>query len=237
VLGTYQRPNYAGQPQPSAAAANDYVKLRDLHKRRHDGFYFRFGLGVGRAHDHMSTQVPIPTDREIFFVPTPFDGSGTATAPVTEIAVGYTIGAGVALGFGSYTATLPKLTTEVVQREAGQYVFRLSQLALIGPFVDWYFDDEGGFHAQAAPGVSTYVAGAGEPKLGGPQAQAHTAVGFGFMLGVGYDWWVSDTWSLGLLARITYGTMDGTAPAPEGQSVDFHHTAYAPAILVTATYQ
>jgi hypothetical protein len=236
VLGTYERPNYPVASAPTSAASNDYVKLRDQHKRRHDGFYFRFGLGVGRAHDSMSTEVPIPTDRDIFFEPTPFDGSGTATSPVTEIAVGYTVGAGVALGVGCYTATLPKLTTEVVQPETGPYEFRLSQLALIGPFVDWYFDDEDGFHAQASPGVSTYVAGSGEPKLEGPQAQAHTAVGFGFMLGVGYDWWVSDTWSLGLLGRFSYGTMDGPAPAAGG-SVDFHHTAYAPAVLVTATYQ
>jgi hypothetical protein len=237
-LGTYQRPNYAMTPaQSSNAASSAYVKLEDKTKHRHDGLYFRFGLGVGRAHDSMSTAEPIQTDREITFFPTPFDGSGTATSPVTELAFGYAVGAGVTLGVGSYTATLSKLTTEAVQRETGPYVFRLSQLALIGPLIDWYFDEESGFHAEACPGVSTYVAGAGEPKIEGPQAQAHTAVGFGFMLGVGYDWWVSDQWSIGLLGRIQYGTMNGTAPTPDGSGVEFHHTAYAPAVLVTATYQ
>jgi hypothetical protein len=231
VLGTYQRPMMAPGPAADAqAASHEFVTLRDRRKRRHDGFYFRFGLGIGRGHDSMSTATAIPTDRQLTFEPVPFDGSGTATSPVTELAFGYAFGAGVTLGAGAYTATLPKFSVDVQDPNTGKYEFLVSQLALIGPVVDWYFDEEGGFHAEASPGVSTYVAGAGEPKIAGPQAQAHTAVGFGFMLGVGYDWWIGDQWSLGVLGRIIYGATSGAAGS------NFSHDSYAPAFLITATY-
>jgi len=80
----------------------------------------------------------------------------------------------------------------VKQEDTGNYVFRISQLAVLGPLVDWYFFPKYGFHAEAAPGLATYVARSGEPSIEGPLAQAHTAIGFGFILGVGYDFWLGE---------------------------------------------
>ena len=52
------------------------------------------------------------------------------------------------------------------------------------------------------------------------------------MLGVGYEWWVGDEWSLGLLGRISYGSMSGS----DDRGVSWTHTTYAPALLLSATY-
>jgi hypothetical protein len=231
VLGAYQRP---GQQQPvqQAPARNrgTYVRVVDQSRRRHDGLYFRIAFGIGITHDSVKTDAPLPTDNMFTFTPGNLDVSGSGFAWMTEMALGFTPTPGLVLGIGSYTATVPKIKADSKDPHTGKYDERISQLALLGPVVDWYFFPKLGFHAEASPGLATYVAGASVPEVEGPFAQAHTAVGFGFMLGVGYDWWIGDQWSLGVLGRITYGATSGAAGS------NFSHDSYAPAFLITATY-
>jgi hypothetical protein len=52
------------------------------------------------------------------------------------------------------------------------------------------------------------------------------------MLGVGYDFWVADEWSLGVLGRFLYGSMSGS----DDRGVSWTHSTYAPAALLTATF-
>jgi hypothetical protein len=231
VLGAYHRSEVPPAVDPRSKRGA-YVRVADRSRQHHDGLYFRFAMGIGFAHDAAQSNRPLPSLRQFSFEAVPLDGSGGGMAAVTEIAIGYTPGAGIALGVGIYTATIPSLTLDVKDPRTGTYVYRVSQLAIIGPVVDWYFFPDAGFHAQASPGVATYVAGAAEPSLDGPQAQAHTAVGFGFMLGVGYEWWVGDEWGVGILGRISYGSMSGS----DDRNVSWTHTSYAPAILLSATY-
>jgi hypothetical protein len=234
VLGAYHR----GGPQaPNAAPAANasrgtYVRISDQSRRRHDGLYFRFALGLGMTHDHVTTDVPLPTDNVFTFIPGNLDLSGSGFAVMTEMAVGFTPWPGFVLGLGSYTATVPKITAKSKDPHTGDYTERISQLGILGPMMDWYFFPKLGFHAQASPGLATYVAGASVPKLEGPFAQAHTAVGFGFMLGVGYDWWIGDQWSMGVLGRVTYGATSGS----DGLGTNFSHASYAPAFMITLTY-
>jgi hypothetical protein len=232
VLGAYER------PPPSlvvtgAPLRHRYVAVPDPTKRRHDGLYFRFGLGGGFAHDSVESSGQLPSSQALFFSPDRFVGSGSTAAFVTELAAGYTVASGLVLGAGAYTATLPSLHAHMKDTRTGDYSYRVSQLAVLGPLVDWYVDDELGFHVEAAPGLATYVAGAAEPALDGPLAQAHTALGFGIAAGAGYEWWISDQWSLGLLGRVLFATTNGS----DNRGVDWHHTTYAPAALLAATYQ
>lgn len=232
VLGAYQRtaPQAAAVKPP--AARGTYVRIADRSRRRHDGFYFRFALGLGSGHDHVTTDQPLPSTSTFSFLPLRLDASGGSLAASTEVAIGFTPFPGVVLGVGSFTTTIPSLNAKSKDEFTGNYRFRVSQLAILGPLVDWYFFPKYGFHAEGSPGVATYVAGAGEPDTEGPLAQAHTAIGFGFMLGVGYDWWIGDQWSLGLLGRISYGSTSGS----DGTGANFSHTTYAPSFLITMTY-
>ncbi len=231
VLGAYQRTPPPPSPATKTEPRGTYVRLVDRSRRRHDGFYFRFALGLGMGHEHVTSDRPLPSTSAFSFFPTPLDASGGAFAAATEMAVGFTPFPGVVLGVGSFTATLPALSAKSKDPSTGNYDFLVSQLSVIGPLVDWYFFPKYGFHAEASPGVATYVAGAGEPRTEGPLAQAHTAIGFGFALGVGYDWWIGDQWSLGLLGRFMYGATSGS----DG-TVGFAHRTYSPAVLVTLTY-
>jgi hypothetical protein len=232
VLGAYQRTVPRAPPPKAAALRGTYVRIADRSRRRHDGLYFRLALGIGFGHDHVTSDGALPTQNVFSFAPLPLDASGSSFAATTELSVGFTPFPGLVLGVGAFTTTIPKLSTKSKDIFTGNYVFRVSQLAVLGPLVDWYFDPKGGFHAEASPGLATYVAGAGEPQTEGPLAQAHTALGFGFMLGLGYDWWIGDQWSLGLLGRVTYGATSGT----DGVGGNFTHATYAPSALITLTY-
>jgi hypothetical protein len=232
VLGAYHRTN-ADNVDQSAAPRTAYVRLAARSRRRHDGFYFRFAGGIGSGNDSMKSDKSLPTNATLSFEPDPLDGSGSALAAVTEIAFGYAVWPGITLGGGIYTATLPKLTATVKDFRTGSYDFDPSQLVVFGPVVDWYVNPDTGFHVQGSPGVASYVAGGGEPRIEGPGAQAHAAIGFGFMLGLGYEWWIADQWSLGFLGRLTYGATSGT----DNRAVGWTHSTVVPAVLVSATYQ
>src|SRR6185369_3697787 len=158
--------------EAGGAPRGSYVRVADLSRRRHDGLYFRFGLGIGMGHDHATTDGPLPTENIFSFIPGPLDASGSAFATATELSIGFTPTPGLVLGVGAFTTTIPKLHAKSKAPETGDYVFRVSQLAILAPLVDWYFFPKYGFHAEAAPGLATYVAGAGEPDIEGPLAQA-----------------------------------------------------------------
>jgi hypothetical protein len=232
VLGAYQRMPTRAPPPEATKSRGTYVRIADLSRRRHDGLYFRFALGIGVGHDHVTSSNPLPSVNVFSFLPKPLDASGTAFAGATEISLGFTPAPGLVLGVGSCTATIPKLFAKSKDVFTGDYIFRVSQLAILGPLVDWYFFPKYGFHAEASPGLATYVAGAGDAKVEGPLAQAHTAIGFGFALGVGYDFWIGDQWSAGFMGRVLYGTTSGS----DGNGTNFTHTSYAPTLMFTLTY-
>src|SRR4029079_12122280 len=112
-------------------------------------FYFRFALGVGQGHDSVKSDRPLPTER--VFVSEPLEGSGGAFAGVTEMAIGFTPFSGVVLGVGAYTVTIPKLVLTPKDASTGDYHYRVTQLAVIGPLIDWYFNPASGFRRQVEP--------------------------------------------------------------------------------------
>jgi hypothetical protein len=228
-LGAYRR---GAAPPPPAPTRTAYVRIVPRTRRYHDGFYFRFALGIGAGHDSAKADRSLPSTvlPDIY---AQFEGSGGGTTPVTEVAVGYAPWPGIVLGVGAYTATIPEHAVPSNDPRTGDYNFRLSQLAIFGPLLDFYPSADGGFHVQASPGVGTYVAGAGTATIEGPLAQAHSSAGFGFMLGVGYEWWIADQWSAGLMARFVYAATTGS----DNRRVHWEHSAYAPSVLVGITFQ
>jgi hypothetical protein len=231
-LGAFHR---GAAPPPAAPTRTAYVRIVPRTRRYHDGFYFRFALGIGAGHESAKAdRVLRCLNPEGCTVPErPFEASGGGTTPVTEVAIGYAPWPGIVIGVGAYTATIPGHTVTSNNEFTGDYGIRLSQLAIFGLLLDYYPWADGGFHFQASPGVGTYVAGAGTAAPGSPLAQAHSSAGFGFMLGVGYEWWIADQWSMGLMGRFLYAATSGS----DNRGVNWEHTSYAPSVLVGLTFQ
>jgi hypothetical protein len=90
----------------------------------------------------------------------------------------------------------------------------------IGMFADIYINPHEGLHFQPFVGF-----GALSASYKGYTGNSATGLALG--LGGGYDWWVGDEWSIGVMGRITYAPL-----SLSGSS----YTTIAPALLATFTY-
>ena len=237
-LGPFQRPPPTVDEAPSDRPA--YVAVdRDAFAKLHYGFYLRLSGGVGSLSDSARTnEFDFTVDGEAMSAGR-YRGTASGVHVGTEVSMGYATALGLVVGLGIYTATLanpevddPKYKDEEIADQATRPVpQRVSQLAIAGPFLDFYFDKRAGFHTAGAFGLSTFIAGQ-SLKGSFPRTRGHVTVGLGFVLGVGYDWWVGDEWSLGLLARVAYGWSSGSDP----QANQWTHRVLAPAALISLTY-
>ncbi|MEB2310218.1 MAG: hypothetical protein OZ921_14530 [Sorangiineae bacterium] len=229
VLGPYHRRPWA--PGGREEERPDYERLSNPSTHRHDGIYFRFAGGVGLGLDFAEAT------SDYFARPGYGDGksySGTADTfgGATEVAFGYTVTHGLALGAGVYTATLNRPRATGTGVGGGDYRFEISQLALFCPMLDFYPMPSRGLHVQAGVGLGTYVAGTGRPLSYGSALHAHSATGTGFVLGAGYEWWLSDEWGVGALVRLVRSGTDAT----DANGVAWSHTTTSYALLLSATY-
>lgn len=92
----------------------------------------------------------------------------------------------------------------------------------VGAFVDYYTDPESGFHML---GEVSYLWIDGSGDL----VTQQNLKGVGLAVGLGYDWWVSDGWSLGLLGRFTFSPL-------HRDEYDSSNQLYLPSLAFTATY-
>ncbi|MFO0571749.1 MAG: hypothetical protein U0263_39355 [Polyangiaceae bacterium] len=207
-------PGYGAQPGPGAQAwAPAAAPPPSAGGHTHDGFYLRLGIGVG---SYSGESKP--------------DGGGytidvSGVGPSVEIALGGTVAPGVVIGGGIYGSTIPtpKYEYQNLSEDGGQAVG-----SMLGPFVDWYFDPHGGFHAQAALGYTAISAAKGDNYPG----EDSSGGGTGVMAGVGYEAWVGEEWGVGGLARVHYfsGEVEGD---DSGNKSDVSGTVLS--ILFTAT--
>jgi len=192
----------------------------------HDGLYLRLGTGFGAYNERLISDSRGSRTDEV-------QGRSTGFAVMTEFAVGGTVARGFVLGGGVYNADV--LASRLsVEEDAGipdELDAASRNFTLIGPFGDWYFDPRAGFHAQAALGFAQLhgidVSG------GNVDEHRYHAGGVGLMVGAGYEWWVGEQWSLGILGRLM-------AAAVVGQDDDgadwFHGISTFPAVLLSITY-
>lgn len=92
----------------------------------------------------------------------------------------------------------------------------------VGAFLDYYTDPNSGFHVMAELG---YV----QVDTSGSRTDSATVGGLSLAAGLGYDWWVSDNWSLGLLGRFGFG-------ATEHDQSGTKQWLMLPTLNFTATY-
>jgi hypothetical protein len=195
----------------------------------HDGFYFRIALGFGGL---VASGAVRDNARDAN------EGSVTSLGALGELALGGTVGSGLVIGGGTWNAvpinpTMKYRTLASGETPASPEVEvsepKVSAHGLLGPFIDWYVQPEKGLHIQAAIGLAN--GGYEEP---GDNHDTITLWGFGGMLGVGYEWWVGEQWSMGLLARATSGSISGVDPTDKNEE---HSVLFvAPGALLTFTY-
>jgi hypothetical protein len=219
----------AGAPPTSAARAPDSQRssltaagwLRSK-PHEHDGFYARFGLGFAGFTDGLVADPGRDSARDA--------GANTGVGTASELAIGGVVARGLVLGGGFFGSSA--LVTDYHREDGSGVPSALrnpGSFLLLGPFADWYFAPKVGLHAQAALGLATLTGWRWEQAL---RSERSVAAGGGVMLGIGKEWWISDDWGLGVMARLTAGAL---AERHDGRYW-YHATATFPSVLLTATY-
>jgi hypothetical protein len=183
--------------------------------RTHDGFQFRGALGVGYLSDSESlsdssfsaTISGVGLGLDLYFGGTP--------------ARGLTIGGFV----NATTAVGPSLSVNGKSLGSASNDVSLG-LGLIGPYLDYYPDPTSGLHVLALAGLASLSVSDGS----GSSQQSGS--GFGVGAGVGYDVWIGDEWSLGILGRLQYASTK-----LDSGGVTATDNVIAPAVLASIVYQ
>jgi hypothetical protein len=221
-------PVAAAEPLSSAPGLSGPIgPPPDVGARVHDGFYLRVTAGFG-VYDERLTSDDLPTGGKV-------EARNRGIASLSDFAVGGTVAPGWVIGGGIYSVDLVASTF----RTSGSSVTALPaeldpglrSMSLIGPFVDWYPYVRGGFHAQAALGLATLT-----PRLFGHPAtdrSDYLAVGGGLLIGTGYEWWVADEWSIGVLGQLGIRLVHGEDENDIGWT---HFVTTSPTLSITITY-
>jgi hypothetical protein len=162
-----------------------------------------------------------------------------------EVALGGTPGRGFVVGGLLFFHTLREPELEREDPLSGQppSVGLGGSLTFVylGPFVDWFVDERGGFHFGGGLGLAAAVAPAPEPAADEEQLFENIGgVGGALTLQVGYDFFVGSEWSLGPLLRFTAASLRGQAEetARDGTTVTAEEDDrfVAIALMFTALY-
>ncbi len=206
---------------PAWAQPPQEVTKTDPTVHMHDGFYLRFGTGFGSHVESINMEGHDPGVTIL------------GMSSVGELSFGYAVRPGLVLGFGTYGSTVitsdrsidadnPMPPAEIMDEATDFNVF--------GPFIDYYFDARGGLHLSGSIGLATVR---GVRLTSARIEEDEVALGPGFVMGFGYDWWVARQWSLGVLARLGVGV--GISEDDSGVRWE-HGVGAAPSLLFTATY-
>lgn len=186
----------------------------------HDGFYLRMSLGAGWMTHRIEYSRSGADDVRV-------KGGGAGI----DLLLGGTLTPGLVLGGGvfSVNASDPRV-------ETGGSSFDLNgeaSLALIGPFVDGFFDSRGGFHLGGGIGFSSFNV---KPDDAGTDFDDEKPYnGGGITLFTGYDAWISPDWSLGGYVRFLAATGKREIEV-QGQTTEERAQSFGFSILFTALH-
>ena len=97
----------------------------------------------------------------------------------------------------------------------------------VGPFIQYYFDPTSGFYLQGYVG---YASGNSQYDSGGTTYQSESATGPAFGIGLGYDFWISDQWSIGPEFRFLYASLKYSGSGPDEED-----KVYIPTLSIAGT--
>jgi len=172
----------------------------------HDGFYLRAALGVGVAVSQTSYTTKSTTGTDAAYQQ---DVSATATTTDVDIGLGGAVKPGFNLG-AAVSISKPVNTSGTIDKQKSSDTrsqkIELGTQVFIGPMLDWYTRSQGGFHVLVSIG-GAFTAGrkisVTDTSTGEDWSKSYGPYGLGMIGGLGYEWWVSDQWSIGLLGRFT----------------------------------
>jgi hypothetical protein len=204
-------------PDSADRVANENP-LRSL-PHRHDGFYLRLATGFGPYNE----TIRLPSEDSHTTV--------TGMASTSDFAIGGSPRPGLILGgaiwsttvLASDTRTDPGAIVPPSTLQSGSY-------SVLGPWMDYYFDPHGGLHMPASLGFAVIR---GLDAQGAGFHNDHIAYGAGILAGLGYDWWVGDEWSVGIVGRLT--GIVGTSVDTDGHRW-VHLIGSSPSVLFAVTY-
>jgi hypothetical protein len=176
--------------------------------RTHDGFFLQLDLGGG----YLSSE---------------FDEGGLQMkmdggAGEFSVAVGYNVVPNFIIGGQLWGASVSDADLEVNGAAVPADV--TLTLGGIGVNLTYYFMPIN-VYVQATPSITTLT---GEID----DDEADTDAGFGIRFAVGKEWWVSDSWAIGLNAQAAFSSNDDEAPG--GPSGSFGSRWYG--LAFSATY-
>lgn len=181
--------------------------------RTHDGLHLRLALGFGGVTDSMTGT----------YATLEYDAKAGGGSVAFHLALGGQIAEGLTLGgyILSESVTSPEAEFEGTPIAT---TIDVGTLAMLGVFLDWYPNPHGGFHFGGGLGGAGIRTTDNTGKRSDPDEQPG---GGGFTLLIGYDWWVGDEWSLGVLGRVTGAGLRGG---------DVDHDVGALSVLFSALY-
>ncbi|HEU5077556.1 MAG TPA: hypothetical protein VFU02_25360 [Polyangiaceae bacterium] len=195
----------------------------------HDGFFMRFASGFGVYDEFARSE----TD-ERYGGRVNVRARGFAVAG--EFSMGGTPYPGLVIGGGLFEVGV--VTSSVTTNRdddpnievADDLEIESRDLTIIGVFADRYFVPTLGLHVQAALGVAQQI-GVSVDAL--EDKEIYDPWGPGMVLGIGYEMWLTEQWSLGVLARVGASLLFGE----DRTGVQWvHYIASWPSFLMTVTY-
>jgi hypothetical protein len=199
----------------------------DRGARVHDGFYFRVAEGFGVYDERLSSGELLSGET--------VNARNRGIASVSDLAIGGTVAPGWVVGGGIYSLDVVASTFRAEGGDAAAVPDELDPglraLSVFGPFFDWYPNVRGGFHAQVALGFATLT-----PRVFAHPAtekSEYVALGGALLIGTGYEWWVADEWSIGVLTQLGVRVLRGK----DDDDVAWTHViSNSPTLCISLTY-
>lgn len=162
--------------------------------------------------------------------PDPDELNASGGGVAIEFALGGTVADGLVIGGGLYASGVGSVRWKGDGIVSDGVSGGQGSLGLLGVIADYYPNPRDGFHVQAGLGIGT-LSFDKHTRSGIPNENL-AGGGGGAMLGVGYEFWVGNQWSIGGVGRVLL--VSGTL---RGEETDNEMSAkgYAPALLFTAT--
>ncbi len=207
---TLHRSHIAGAVAVGFAAVSLSSFPARAEGQTHDGLQFRGAVGFGYLSDGESNDATL------------HGGAG-----VLEVYLGGTPARGLVVGgfVSGASAIGPSVSTDTIT--VTDTDTRLT-LFTVGPYIDYYPNPHGGLHILGTLGFANLTASYDD----GTVSTRDSATGITLGGGIGYDWWVSRDWSLGILGRFTFAATKRTI---DGFSVS--EDTVLPAVLFSFSYQ
>lgn len=178
--------------------------------RTHDGFQLRLEPGLG----------PVGVTESFGNVESELSGMGSSF----HLQLGGTPARGFVVGGSMFGSTVADPTAKSGNLEVK--ADGTMMLAGLGAYGSYYFDPTAGGHVQLFLGFAAldYVRADG-------QSGGNDPTGTVFGVSGGYEFWVSDEWSIGPVVRLTFGSLSSESG---GATIDYSY--FQPALAAAITY-